>query len=106
VAAAEPEQLLTALFGSPELLARAMPDFSEAERAALLCEYPGPDREATPWTTADVPLLDEAAELLGPLPGSTTSRRAEAAAGAEELEFAKVVLEDFGAGWSRSTRSC
>ncbi|MDX6330828.1 MAG: hypothetical protein QOI83_3211 [Streptomycetaceae bacterium] len=93
-----PEQLLTALFGSPELLARAMPDYSEAERTALLREHPSPDQEATPWTTADVPLLDEAAELLGPLPGSTTSRRAEAAAEAEELEFAKVVLEDFGAG--------
>ncbi|MDH6124795.1 DNA helicase IV [Kitasatospora sp. GP82] len=93
-----PEQLLTALFGSPELLARAMPDFPEAERAALLREHPGPDQEATPWTTDDVPLLDEAAELLGPLPGSTASRRTEAAATAEELEFAKVVLEDFGAG--------
>ncbi|MFJ5117383.1 HelD family protein [Kitasatospora sp. NPDC088548] len=93
-----PERLLTALFGSPELLARAMPDFSEAERAALLREHPGPDQEAAPWTTDDVPLLDEAAELLGPLPGSAVSRRADAAAGAEELEFAKVVLEDFGAG--------
>ncbi|MDI5966456.1 HelD family protein [Streptantibioticus silvisoli] len=93
-----PEQLLTALFGSPELLAGAMPDFSEAERAALLREGPGPDGEGVPWTTADVPLLDEAAELLGPLPGSTTSRQAEVAAEAEELEFAKVVLEDFGDG--------
>ncbi|MFJ6213894.1 HelD family protein [Streptomyces sp. NPDC092296] len=93
-----PEQLLTALFGSPELLATAMPDFSEAERAALLRAHPGPDREAAPWTTADVPLLDEAAELLGPLPGSARSRKAEAAAQAEELEFAKMVLEDFGDG--------
>ncbi|MFF1905675.1 HelD family protein [Kitasatospora sp. NPDC058218] len=94
-----PEQLLTTLFGSPELLAEAMPDFSEAERAALLRERPGPDQEAaTAWTTDDVPLLDEAAELLGPLPGSAVSRRAAAAAEAEELEFAKVVLEDFGAG--------
>ena len=93
-----PEQLLTALFGSPELLASAMPDFCAAERAALLREHPGPERESGPWTTADVPLLDEAAELLGPLPGSATTRRADAAAEAEDLEFAKVVLEDFGAG--------
>ncbi|MEV0534218.1 ATP-binding domain-containing protein [Kitasatospora sp. NPDC050463] len=92
-----PEQLLTALYGSPELLAEAMPDFSEAERAALLREQPGPDQQPS-WTTDDVPLLDEAAELLGPLPGSAVSRRADAAADAEELEFAKVVLEDFGAG--------
>ncbi|WP_329491478.1 AAA family ATPase [Kitasatospora sp. NBC_01246] len=93
-----PEQLLTALFASPQLLADAMPDFSEAERAALLRERPGPDELAAPWTTDDVPLLDEAAELLGPLPGSAVTRRADAAAEAERLEFAKVVLEDFGAG--------
>ncbi len=94
-----PEQLLTALFGSPELLAKAMPDFSEAERAALLRRHPGPEpEEAASWTIADVPLLDEAAELLGPLPGSTSSRRAERAAEAADLEFAKLVLDDFGAG--------
>ncbi|MDH6109394.1 DNA helicase IV [Kitasatospora sp. MAP12-15] len=89
-----PEQLLTALLGSPELLASAMPDFSEAERAALLRR----GEDAVAWTTADVPLLDEAAELLGPLPGSSSSRKAELAAEEEELEFAKVVLEDFGVG--------
>ncbi|MFJ9951850.1 HelD family protein [Kitasatospora sp. NPDC091207] len=93
-----PEQLLTALFGSPELLARAMPDFSEAERAALLREHAGPDQEAARWTTDDVPLLDEAAELLGPLPGSAVSRRIDAAAEAEQRQFAQTVLEDFGAG--------
>ncbi|MFD4537077.1 HelD family protein [Kitasatospora sp. NPDC058397] len=115
-----PEQVLTSLFGSPELLASAMPDFTEAERAALLRELPGPDREPaaeeaeeaaeepvtaattrstwTAWTTDDVPLLDEAAELLGPLPGAAVARRAEAAAEAAELEFAKIVLDDFGVG--------
>ena len=93
-----PEQLLTTLFGSPELLASAMPDFTEAERAALLREHPGRDQQAAGWTIADVPLLDEAAELLGPLPGSATSRRAELAAEAADLAFAKLVLEDFGEG--------
>lgn len=105
-----PEQVLTSLFGSPELLASAMPDFTEAERAALLRELPGPERESaaeaastaatarTTWTTDDVPLLDEAAELLGPLPGAAVARRAEAAAEAAELEFAKIVLDDFGVG--------
>nr|WP_243875938.1 ATP-binding domain-containing protein [Streptomyces sp. 846.5] len=93
-----PEQLLTALFGSPDLLAQAMPDFSEAERVALLRQHPGPDPEAAAWTTADVPLLDEAAELLGPLPGSKESRRADAATEARELEFASIVLDDFGVG--------
>ncbi|WP_329569696.1 HelD family protein [Kitasatospora sp. NBC_01266] len=93
-----PEQLLTALYGSPELLATAMPDFSEAERAALLREHPDLDQEAAAWTTDDVPLLDEAAELLGPLPGGSTSHRVDVAAEAEELEYAKLVLEDFGEG--------
>ena len=92
-----PEQLLTTLFGSPELLAEAMPDFSEAERAALLREHPGPEGEPWgSWTVADVPLLDEAAELLGPVPGSTGSRQSELTA--QEIEFAKIVLDDFGVG--------
>ncbi|MFC1432078.1 ATP-binding domain-containing protein [Streptacidiphilus sp. N1-3] len=100
-----PEQLLTALFGSPELLAAAMPDFSEAERATLLREPPAPDPgqavnpdEEAAWTTADVPLLDEAAELLGPLPGRGAAGPTDAAADAGELEFAKIVLDDFGVG--------
>ncbi|MFE2915839.1 HelD family protein [Kitasatospora indigofera] len=110
-----PEQLLTALYGSAELLAAAMPDFTGAERAALLRERPAPEQEqadpdrtaqgrtaperaAGPWTVADVPLLDEAAELLGPLPGGAGTDRAAAVAEARELEFAKLVLEDFGEG--------
>jgi DNA helicase IV len=115
-----PEQLLTNLFTSPELLASAMPDFTEAERATLLRQPPAPaptpdqpHHQNSPttfptWTTADVPLLDEAAELLGDLPASAASRQAiaaaaaEAAAKAEELEFAKVVLEDFSDGLSEA----
>jgi len=101
-----PEQLLTTVFGSPQLLARTMPDFSAAERAAVLRAHPGADpgpeqgqgQGAVSWTTADVPLLDEAAELLGTLPGDIVSRQAELAAEAADLEFAKVVLEDFGQG--------
>ncbi|MET9612161.1 HelD family protein [Kitasatospora indigofera] len=97
-----PEQLLTALYGSAELLAAATPDFTGAERAALLRERPapaaGPEQAAGPWTVADVPLLDEAAELLGPPPGKAATDRAAAVAEARELEFAKLVLEDFGEG--------
>ena len=54
-----PQRLLTDLFASPERLAAAAPDFSSADRDALL-RQPGGD-----WSAADVPLLDEAAELLG-----------------------------------------
>ena len=53
------QQLLADLLGSAERLAAAGPALTEAERAALLRD-PG-----APWTPADVPLLDEAAELLG-----------------------------------------
>jgi DNA helicase IV len=54
-----PQQLLSDLYRSPELLARAAPKLSRADRAALRRD---PDQG---WTAADVPLLDEAAELLG-----------------------------------------
>jgi DNA helicase IV len=54
-----PQQLLDELFSSADRLAAAAPRLTWAERAALLRD-PGSD-----WTPADVPLLDEAAELLG-----------------------------------------
>jgi DNA helicase IV len=54
-----PQQLITDLLASGRRLATAAPGLTEAERAALRRE-PGAD-----WTPADIPLLDEAAELLG-----------------------------------------
>jgi hypothetical protein len=53
-----PQRLLEELFVSPERVALAAPGLPAAERAALL-------REPGGWSAADVPLLDEAAELLG-----------------------------------------
>ncbi|GAB2690870.1 HelD family protein [Kitasatospora kifunensis] len=55
-----PQRLLTDLFGSVERLVTAAPQLTAAERQALW-RAPGGG-----WSTADVPLLDEAAELLGP----------------------------------------
>jgi DNA helicase IV len=59
-----PEQVLAELFASPERLASAAAgietgglDLSGLHRA-----------EGSAWTVADAPLLDELAELLGPLP--------------------------------------
>jgi len=62
-----PEELLNDLFGSPALLALATRQvLTPAERDAL-----GRPRahaiDAVPWTSADIPLLDEARALLGPL---------------------------------------
>jgi DNA helicase IV len=54
-----PQRLLTDLFASPGRLAAAAPWLPEADRAALQREPGGG------WSPADVPLLDEAAELLG-----------------------------------------
>ena len=53
-----PQQLLTDLFADAKAIASAAPELGETERALLL-------RAPGGWTPADVPLLDEAVELLG-----------------------------------------
>lgn len=85
-----PAQLLRDLFSKAHLLDNAAPGLSEAERALLL-------RPASaPFTDADVPLLDEAAELLGDMPGGGP-RADQSDLTAEELQYAKDVIESFGA---------
>ncbi|KQO06457.1 AAA family ATPase [Agreia sp. Leaf244] len=54
-----PEKLLQDLYARPQWLASLTPSWSDARRALLRR-----DRDA-PFTISDVPLLDEAAELLG-----------------------------------------
>jgi DNA helicase IV len=54
-----PERLLTELYASPLRIAAATPGWSDDDRA-LLHRAP-----SSPWTPADVPLLEEADELLG-----------------------------------------
>jgi DNA helicase IV len=80
-----PQQLVGELLSDPERLATAAPRLPAADRAALLRE-PG-----APWTAADVPLLDEAAELLG------ADDRASRAAAARERRrteaYAQGVLD-------------
>lgn len=83
------EQLLRDLFSKPYLLEYAAPRMSHADRRLL-------QRPANaPFTDADVPLLDEAAELLGDLPGG---QKVSSAPSAEELDYAKQVLATFGGG--------
>jgi DNA helicase IV len=97
-----PQALLTDLFASAERLATAAPDLSAAERALLrpaTARSTGASGRGSPdpsgaWTSADVPLLDEAAVLLGE--DDEAARRAEAARAAEaerELAYARGVLE-------------
>lgn len=81
-----PERLLADLYGSADRIAAAAPGLTAADRALLLR---GSEPEA--WTPADVPLLDEAAELLG-----EDDRERQAAADRErrrQIEYAEGALE-------------
>lgn len=81
-----PERLLRDLYAVPARLAAAAPGFSAADLALL-----ARPRDAA-WTPGDVPLLDEAAELLGPL-DSPASSAAEAER-REQVEYARQVLRE------------
>ncbi|MFD5318956.1 HelD family protein [Streptomyces sp. NPDC127098] len=83
--ALDPQRLLAELYASPRRLAAAAPRLDRAERAALLR---GPHRG---WSPADVPLLDEAAELLGV--DDRADRAAVAAERAERLRLAQEALD-------------
>jgi DNA helicase IV len=88
-----PEQLLTDLWADPQRLASATHRVLDAADRDLLAR-PAPGPAANPeqvWTPADVPLLDEAAELLGS-DGSAEAAR-EAAALRAELQYAQGVLD-------------
>jgi DNA helicase IV len=80
-----PQQLLALLYAQPQRL-----QLTDDERAAIRRDQPGP------WTPADVPLLDELAELLGPVEATERAARrrqgAEAAEQAEAVEFAAELV--------------
>ncbi|MBO0774704.1 MAG: AAA family ATPase [Actinobacteria bacterium] len=80
-----PQRLLTDLFSSPQRLAAAAPGFSAGDRAALVRE-PGAG-----WTPADVPLLDEAAELLGE--DDRAVRRRQQRERRQRIAYARGVLD-------------
>ena len=83
--ALSPQRLLSELFSSKERLEAAAGDFSPEERELLLREPGGG------WSAADVPLLDEAADLLG-----EDDRAAQARARRERrrrIAYARGVLD-------------
>ena len=88
-----PEQVLRDLLADPDRMTSAAPDLSRRERRLLRR-----DRDAA-WTVADVPLLDELAELLGddPTAGRLAARAADAARQAE-LAHARATLAMGGGG--------
>jgi DNA helicase IV len=80
-----PEAVLADLWASEERIASAAPSFTAAERAALVR-----DAEAG-WTPADVPLLDELAELLGEDEHALAAQAEQERL--EQLDYAEGVLE-------------
>lgn len=88
-----PQGLVSGLLSRPDRLEAAAPELSAHERAALL-------RAAdAPWTPADIPLLDEAAELLGEDDQAARAQaRQDATQRAAELDYARQVLEQSGSG--------
>jgi DNA helicase IV len=87
-----PQRLVAGLLAEEGALRRAAPDFSSAERSVVL-RPDAPDA----WTVADVPLLDEAAELLGN--DDSAARRQRRALERErraDERYAREVLEITG----------
>lgn len=88
-----PLTLVQDLYVKPHRLAAAAPELTAEERAALR-RAPG-----AAWTEADVPLLDEAAELLGEDDQAERAQEAAAARRREaDLDYARQVLASSGAG--------
>jgi DNA helicase IV len=84
-----PQKLLADLYARPSWLARLTPTWPE-ERRALLAR----PRDA-PFTVADVPLLDEAAELLGDAPSESGAREeAERRQRSMDLENAENAIRN------------
>lgn len=86
------EKLVSELLAKRSLLDTVASDFTDAERQLL-------HRPAdAPWTEADVPLLDEAAELLGELDASTGHEAARREAERRrDLENAQQTLKNIDA---------
>jgi DNA helicase IV len=82
-----PQRLLADLYSSPDRIAFAADGLTPRDRE-LLARPAGAN-----WTVADVPLLDEAAELLGPIDLSPAAGVSSA-----DLEYASEVLDLMGAG--------
>ncbi|HEX9041346.1 MAG TPA: ATP-binding domain-containing protein, partial [Trebonia sp.] len=85
-----PEMLLAALLRSPRAIRSAAGSVLDAAERERLARPGHPSR----WTVADVPLLDEAAELLGVDDSAQqAARRAAERARRAEQEYAQEVLD-------------
>ncbi|WP_285115688.1 UvrD-helicase domain-containing protein [Leifsonia sp. fls2-241-R2A-40a] len=86
-----PQKLLQDLYARPSWLAELAPRWSQQQRDALR-------RDRTePFTVSDVPLLDEAAELLGDFPGrADAADRERDRQRKRDLENAKAAIRNMG----------
>ena len=82
----DPAGLVGALWTSPALLERAAPWLDDDERALLARD------RADAWTTADLPLIDAARDLMGD-PAATARRRQRDRALAAERERIESVVD-------------
>ena len=89
-----PEKLIADLYARPQWLAELTPRWSEEKRALL--RRP----RDSDITISDVPLLDEAAELLGDLPEAQdqASRQRAKEQRKRDLRMARSAIADAGAG--------
>jgi len=87
-------ELLNDLFGTPALINSAGGSVLKPEEREALFRERSRDLAAVEWSAEDVPLLDEAAELLG-LPPGRARRAARHRAGRRRrgARFARAVLE-------------
>jgi DNA helicase IV len=86
-----PEKLLEDLYAREQWLAELTPDWSDADRALLRRE------RGSGFTVSDVPLLDEAAELLGEVTlGDAAKRRAAKQQRKHDLENARQAIANMG----------
>ena len=87
-------ELLNDLFGTPALVNSAGSSVLKPEERTVLHRERSRDLSAVDWSVEDVPLLDEAAQLLGVAPGRL-QRAARRRAGRRRrgVGFAKAVLE-------------
>ncbi|WP_348788726.1 UvrD-helicase domain-containing protein [Leifsonia sp. NPDC080035] len=86
-----PQKLLQDLYARPAWLAELTPRWTDGQRGALQR-----DRTA-PFTVSDVPLLDEAAELLGDFPGRPDpADRERERQRKRDLENARAAIANMG----------
>ena len=86
-----PQKLLRDLFARPQWLAEITPNWTPEKRALLRR-----DRDA-PFTVSDIPLLDEAAELLGEYDvGDVAAKREAKQQRKRDVENAERAIENMG----------